>query len=294
MNILISMNKSFVKYAKDMLYSLSSNNNEFLDIYLMYNNIDQKLISKFQIFIEKKCNGKLHLIKFNEKKLKNMPVTNGGKAFFGLEAYNRLFCQYFLPESVDRILYLDVDVIVDKNLSELYNMDFEDNMYIACRDLSGIKDNEQERLGLDKEYQYVNSGVLLINVRKLREKYDINTLLSFIENNKSKLVYPDQDILNLFFYKEIKLISNKYNYVIKDVAHLTENIDEICIYHYAGCEKPWKASGGIHKKYCIPYYYNLFKQKKFFKLIYLYFIHILYLVCRKLKSILNRIRKGVV
>lgn len=249
MNILISIDEKFIRHAETMLVSLSHQTKENIDVYLMYNKISKKKLAKFKNKMEKQTTCKVNPILFSNDKIKDFPTTDGGKAFFGLEAYNRLFCQFYLPKSINRILYLDVDMIVSKDITELYNMDFEDNYYLSCRDYS-VED--ANRINIENE-QYVNSGMILINLSKLRKETKLEEIINYIEENKDNLKYPDQDILNMLYINKIKRIDGKYNFLVKDNKLYKDNTN-IYIHHYAG-PKPWnKSSYKIEDKYVKPYY----------------------------------------
>lgn len=278
MNILISINKGFIKYSKDMLFSLAYHNKDFLNVYLMYMDLEEREISDLKEYVQKSCHGMLIPCKFDSSNLQGMPTTNGKKAYFGLEAYSRLLCQFILPDEVEKILYLDVDMLINKDLSELYNLEFEGSYYIACSDIEANIDNSnKERLDLPMDYNYVNSGMLLINVKKLRKNHSAKYIYEFIRDVSNKLVYPDQDVLNLLYLKNIKVVSNRYNCVIKSLKCLKENISDIVIYHYAGQEKTWKIKGGRYNiKYLIPYYKCLYYQKRIMELVVIFVLHRIY------------------
>lgn len=290
MNILISTNRKFLKHAKEMLISLADSNNEFLNIFLLNNEIPEKIKQETKLFVKNRCHGKLTVIESKIDYLRNMPISDGKKAFFGIEAYNRLFCQFFLPENIDKILYLDSDILVNSDISKLYNMKLNTNiLYIACKDESAIHGDDNKRLNLPDNYSYVNSGVLLINIKDLRKKYTMEEIINFIKNKKDILKYPDQDILNLLYCNEIKTISNRYNFILKDIDYYDKN-ELAYIIHYAGLEKPWKIKGGRYKiAYLIYYYRILLKEKKFLKLICIFLLHRIYYVFCVLKKKLKKI-----
>ena len=99
-------------------------------------------------------------------------------AAWPVEVYFRLLLPELLPEDVDRILYLDSDIIINQNLGTFYGTDFEGNMLIGCRDLALLNltveqclEKRSERLRpLFEEKRYINSGVLLLSIRELRRK----------------------------------------------------------------------------------------------------------------------------
>ena len=174
------------------------------------------------------------------------------------------FYRLQLPEllsKIDKCIYLDVDTIVKKDLSVLFDIDLEDN-YIAGVKAAGYYYPEEKReknrkmLGMEKFNQYVNSGVLSINLKKMRED---NLLEVFNELLKKDFPNHDQDILNVACYGHIKILPPKYNAMtkynvgIKDeydrieclhICYTREEWNEACekpvIIHYADRWKPWQ------------------------------------------------------
>lgn len=291
MNVLISINKQFINPAKLMLFSLQKNCNEKIDLYVMNNNLTKNEISELFDYLRKKCRMNPIELKIDLDQLKNMPIKSSGGQYFGIEAYNRLFCQYYLNENIDRILYLDADIVIDGDLKELYNCNFENNYYVACKDFAGIENGDSTRLNLKENFSYMNSGVLLINLELLRN-IKLESLIELIDKYKDNIIYPDQDLLNLMYENKIKDISSKYNYIVKDERYTEINekdINNISVYHYAGKNKPWKINGGkIKLKYLKPYYRYLFSQCKYFKLIYLCIFQFIYKIMFIAKNILKK------
>ena len=110
---------------------------------------------------------------------------------------------------------------------------------------------------IPRECLYFNSGVLLMNLRLLRETFDLQILLDFISQKGSNLKYHDQDTLNALFYD--KVIYADWHIYNQSVLHLSSNaeaamrLQAAAVIHYAGSDKPWKHD---YKSY----YYDLFWQ----------------------------------
>ena len=254
-NILMSVNKMFLEHIEELIYSLVNYTSKKIRIYLMYvetelSNNDLEYIKEFANNTEKAT---IEPIKFDVKELEGMPITDNEGAFFGLEAYSRLFCAFKLPQDMKKILYLDADMICTGDITELYDLDFEDKIWIAVPD-NGIKEKDLHRLGLPSGYKYINSGMLLINVPKLKANYSEKYILEKIKENKDILIYPDQDFINKVFKDEIKVISNKYNLIAKDIRY-KQLEEKPLIIHYAGSVKPWHENvSRFEKEYIVPYY----------------------------------------
>lgn len=174
------------------------------------------------------------------------------------------FYRLQLPEllkEVEKCIYLDVDVVVKKDLKEFFDIELGDN-YIAGVKAAGYYYPEEKKtatislLEIDKLDQYINAGVLLINLKKMREDKLTETFEKLLEKN-----FPsqDQDILNAACYGHIKVLPLKYNAMtkynvgIKDeydrieclhICYTREEWNEACetpvIIHYADRWKPWQ------------------------------------------------------
>ncbi len=258
-NILLSVNKKFLKHTEELLASLLYYSSKKLNVYLMYveNELTQEDLNNVKNFVDNMGNGKIIPIVFDTKQLEGMPVTDDEGSFFGMEAYSRLFCSFTLPKEVEKILYFDADMICTGDITELYNIDFEGKMWIACRD-KGIKQKDLDRLGLPSDYPYINSGMLLINVKKIRKMYTEQDIAQKIREVHKVLVYPDQDFINKVFCDDIKIVDNKYNLVAKDIRY-NELTEKPLIIHYAGSVKPWKEDVSRFDKEYIEFYYDSMK-----------------------------------
>jgi len=259
MNLLFSVNKKFLEELKDMIFSVSYNNKRFLNIYLMNIELDEKEIDELEKFVSSNCNGKLIPVKFDVSSIEGVRVTDDEGDYFGLEACARLFSAYTLPQEIDRLLYLDADMLCNGSLEELYDMDFEGNYVIACED-TGIDLASKKRLDLPEDYTYINSGVLMMNLPAIRQAFSEEELVHLIVSQNKILNYLDQDFINKNFRGKIKVVSNKFNFLAKDLD-LNKVDYEPVIYHYAGSVKPWHDNvNRFSEELLEPYYENLRRE----------------------------------
>ena len=249
MNILLTINKKYVKLVNILLNSIQlSNKDTKFDVYILHRELDieDKNIIESGLDLNK---FNIKMIKIDEEEVKNFPQY---QKRYPKEIYFRLFATKYLPENIDKILYLDSDTLVINKLDELYNMDFEGNFYIATTHVKKIlrKINEV-RLRIDDDVPYINTGVLLINLKELR-KIDVQKeVCEFVENNSKKLMLPDQDIITALYGNKIKIVDalrynlgdrdlNLYNLNhIKDPIGLKWVKENTVIIHYYGRNKPW-------------------------------------------------------
>lgn len=186
-----------------------------------------------------------------------------GKAFEGcyevrgisIASYSRLLIPWLFPH-FDKIIYCDVDAIINIDLTSLYNENLTNYLVAAVPSVAAriIPSNRQyiTSLGLNPD-DYCNAGVLVINSKKQR---DLNLKQQFILESQKKYVFQDQDIINIVCRNQIKHISPQYNLtpyfyqlvftnhtLLKEYYGSEELIrkflrSEECILHYAG-PKPW-------------------------------------------------------
>lgn len=128
MNLLVTLDSKYIRPLKVMLYSLFVNNpGEDFDIYLMHSSISRTEIADIESFVNR-YNQKLFEIKIDDGYFQNAPVI----LHYTKEMYYRLLAYKFLPRELDRILYLDPDILVINPIRDLYNMDLDGYLYAAA------------------------------------------------------------------------------------------------------------------------------------------------------------------
>lgn len=126
-------------------------------------------------------------------------------------AYSRLFLKALFghKQEIEKILYLDCDVLVVDSLKELWEEDITDYLGAAC--LECMSNMHKRIIGAKKTDNYVNTGMLLLNVKRWIEE-DIDTVVSeFIKKYKGKTEYVDQGVINGTISNSLKLVSPRYN-----------------------------------------------------------------------------------
>lgn len=181
-------------------------------------------------------------------------------------AYLRLLLPEVLPE-IDKILYLDCDIIVTTSLMELWNLDFHDHSLCAVQDICEYIHNDNvlkytQRLNLK---QYFNSGVMLLNLKRLRENNQFRHALLWAKENKELVCCADQDALNVVFKDDCHYLPFRWNCQImpkfwKDFLPdvMDEEIKQLLLHpmgiiHFIA-EKPWfyfyhNRAGRLYWKY---------------------------------------------
>lgn len=251
MNILVSLDSNYLTQLKVMLTSLLAENpKENFDIYILNVFIGEEELEEVRNCIDKRRN-RIIDVKVPEDMFSNAPITDR----YPREMYFRIFAAKLLPTNIDKILYLDPDIIIINSLKDLYEIDLKNNYYAGATHIGKpITKLNEVRLNMPSESEYINSGVLLMNLKLLREEQEEEDVFEFIKENSSKLYLPDQDVINaLYGDKIITIDARKYNLGERDymkssfnLGKSTEKIDmkwvvnNTCIIHYYGRNKPWK------------------------------------------------------
>ena len=244
MNILVTLNRGYLYQLCVMLSTLfRADPEESFDIYVMNTALDE---NDFNAVKERLDFKKYRLIdvKTPENEFSDAPVTDR----YPKEMYFRIFAAKYLPKELDRILYLDPDIVVNASLRELYGIDLDGYFYAAASHVKEVMRKINEiRLGMEEEGPYINSGVMLMNLTLLREKQSEAEVYDYIRKNEKLLILPDQDVISGLYSDMIyPLEPLKYNMTERLMIYhrLTpENVKCIsAIIHYIGRNKPWKDS----------------------------------------------------
>lgn len=186
---------------------------------------------------------------------------------FTLTIFFRLFIPVMFPK-YDKCIYIDADTIIPGDISLLYNEDLKGN-YLGCVVDKSTNDNEKlasyfERvIGVPRD-KYINSGVLLMDTKKLRELNFVGKFLNLYTKYQFDVVAPDQDYINAMCYNHIKYLSDRYDAMPNPNNRQIENP---IIIHYNLFLKPWQYDEVQYKDYFWKYakdtpYYDEIKNIK--------------------------------
>lgn len=263
-DVVFSIDAGYIQHFCVALTSLLENNLQSVGrIFLITNIVDKALLQDTLSFILSKYKKEVTLLAIDDIITKKFKVDS----YVSQAAYYRLFLSEILPDGIDKILYLDSDIVVTKNLDSLFELEFESGKYdngkdqkdyylYAVSELSWQEVDRLQGIGLSGT-KYFNSGVLLVNLKKWRAENISKALISIALSYKDKLTFWDQDVLNIAFENDWGELENKYNSV--NVERLDKKIYErdYSIIHYTGGSKPWRFNNRHPLKWL--YWYYLWK-----------------------------------
>lgn len=159
--------------------------------------------------------------------------------YFTLTIYFRLFIPAMFPE-YDKAIYIDSDVVVPGDLAELYSIDLGDNYIGACPDFSiadvpPLVNYTVEAVGM-KPGKYINSGLLVMNLKALREKALDKHFLHLLNTHRFDCIAPDQDYLNAMCCNRIYYLPECWDAMPNDSKPAMKDAKLI---HYNLFSKPW-------------------------------------------------------
>lgn len=209
MNLIIvySSDDNYAQHTGVSILSVLDNNRHFknIDIYVIDNDISNENKNRLNDIVNK-YNRNINYIEFEKYKQK---LKLDMKWDISISAYARLFISSILPNNIDKVLYFDCDTIIVNKLDELWNIDIKDYYVAGVGDTVSIE--VKESVGMDREFNYINSGMLLINLKKWREDYIENQFIEFIDKHRGCVNHHDQGVINGVLYKKCKLLHPKFN-----------------------------------------------------------------------------------
>lgn len=257
-SIVFACDDNYAGYTAVTIQSIIENitSDRKLDIYIFDSGISMK--SRESIKKLESKNTSVSFIDIDKDLFKNFPLTID---YISIATYFRLKLPSVLP-NISKVLYLDVDVLVNGDIFDLFDIDLNGKAVAAVADpLLNHETQHLHDIGLtSRDFGYFNAGVLLFDLTRLREIKFETQVEDFLTTYKDKLKFQDQDILNGVLGNDVLFIPPKYNLMPAHRLLLkSENENRLKLYpsaisdvqnakkkgvvfHYCGKEKPWMYS----------------------------------------------------
>lgn len=252
-NIAVCLDDNFVMQTTVLLTSIGCNKgNEKIVVYAISEN---ELSVATKTIMISECDKYEMQIVFcvfpisQRKELQNLKI---GASHWSLAAFLKLYLPIIIPENVEKVIYLDGDIIVRHCLMELWRADISQYAMAGVMDANQFSPRIVSSLYYDPyKYYYINAGALLLNLVFLRNIGVTNLFDRCMLEHGSTLEYVDQDVFNNVLFDKKLLVSTKFNaqygcYIKPELridAIEEENIVELLkdpvIVHFSDRLKPW-------------------------------------------------------
>lgn len=252
MHIVFTSDDNYLRYLGVTMCSVCENN---ADVELEFHVVLSGQVSDegrdYLVGIASKYARKVNFYPIRNGLLDILPAGKAGQpAHISTAAYYRLFLASILPERVEKVIYLDCDLVVVGSLRPMWETDMSGCPIGAVTDMDAASLERYRRLRYPVRCGYFNSGVLLINLRYWRREGSQGLFEDFINAHLDRIVYHDQDVLNYVFRDNKKELPIKFNlqegglYTRVNLSweyddQLEEAIKNPVIVHYTTGRKPW-------------------------------------------------------
>lgn len=258
-NIGLGLNEKFSQHGACTIASVLANadDNDSYHFYVIYDYLSEETIGKFEKLKKiRPCD--IEYIPIDVDNIKDFTQYSNisNACFFRIKLFEL--------ENVDKILYLDSDIIVRKNIKPLFSLNIEKYCIAGAKDI--IWKTLKDKYNLSEKSIYINTGVLLINIKKTRKTNVLQKIKRFCELHKDK-DYGDQDIINYIFQEQILEFDIKYNFCYPfQNEYKKEKYDRIAedpyIIHYITNNKPWNPGSTCFMK---SEYFKYLKRTPYYK-----------------------------
>lgn len=207
MNVIYSSDDNYARHVGVAITSLYDCNQDMpeLDVYLIDDGIRPDNREKLDA-IAQRYGRTIRYIPFGPHKEK---LSLNNKWELPLSTYARLFVAEMVPQSVERLLYLDCDTVVCDSLKELWETDMQGKTIAAVEDVGSTL--FQPETGTGTVYRYFCAGVLLIDMKKWRQISAQEKMMAYLDSKGGQVRHHDQTILNGVFWNDCLLIHPRYN-----------------------------------------------------------------------------------
>lgn len=244
-NVCIACDDNYSRYAGVVIASILSNadTKDELYFYILDGGITDeniRLIANLKRI--KDC--EINFIKVDNSLFDEYSKIKTNK-YISLPGYYRLKIQELLP-NINKVIYLDCDVVVNRSLKELFDTDLEGFP------IGGVLDINKRML--KKNPNYVNAGVLLIDIENIRHSTFEQKALEWTKEHAQTIKMGDQEIINEVLKGNIKILKDNWNVQSSNFVNRSSYTHHPYIIHYVSSRKPWHfGSFSYHKKFYFDY-----------------------------------------
>lgn len=221
---------TYSKYEAVALLSLLSNTSSTITVHIIH---DDSVSETAKDKLKRICGDFQQKIMFHLVNPSDFSSLVGVAKGFTIGTLFRLKLPELMDNSIQKILFLDADLLINTDIKAIWDLDVSDFYVAACHD-DGLEDfSLMMSDGLVPASKYYNAGVVVFNLKKIRQDFDLfNDSADFLLRH-SNCPYVDQDAANYFFMDNVLYLEQKYNMFTRNKRGLSLPLED-GIYHYAG------------------------------------------------------------
>ncbi len=241
-NVVFTIDENYIQHFTVALTSLLDNNKCIDRVFLVSELTDNADLDISLKYFKEKYHKNIELKYLNGNVCDSLKISH----HITKATYFRLLLADILPNDINEVLFLDSDILVIGDISEIADLDFchsnnsvlkNDELYIYAASHNYNKDDMQRlrKIGYASD-DYFNAGVMYINLMRWREEKISERLMHIANKYKDDLLFWDQDVLNIAFqdsWEKLDFSFNAFNLEVKTTT------DQYKIIHYTGSSKPW-------------------------------------------------------
>jgi lipopolysaccharide biosynthesis glycosyltransferase len=234
--VALCFDKGFGAYAAATIASLLANADAVYRVYCLFSGSEEEFPQEI-LALARRYRCEIVRVPVPTDSFSDWRVDPG--KHFAPANYFRLLIPDLVAE--DRIIYLDCDLIVTCGLSALYALDLGGAWFAGCVDPKG---RATSQMVLPDEDPYLNSGVLLIDLKALREHRPMAVIYDYYKRHEAGVTHVDQCLINKFAEGRKLVLPDQWNLQFnnieaRDVDAVTDAFEGKAIFHFSGPNKPW-------------------------------------------------------
>lgn len=249
--IVAACDDKYSSHAGALAASIFANNSEVaVEFNLLTDYLSEENRRKFEQ-LATKFHQIVHIVDVDKSRFESLPIGEAFEDHINVCTYYRLLIPSILQD-VNKLIYLDCDMIVRESLLPLWQEDVEGYAFAGVMDIASMQRTCPLRLHYPVAESYYNSGMCVYNLRYLREHAFDDIVSDFITHHADLIVCHDQDIMNACFHGQYKPVPEKWNmlndflayryeYNGEDVPSFESAKRDPAIVHFTTAIKPWHA-----------------------------------------------------
>lgn len=193
-HIVCTIDDTYAQHCAVMLASLFHNNQDTpLKVYILTDTLKSTSLKKLNRFLSQSGH-EYSICEIDKHQLGEAPVTH----HISLATYFRLFIPKIIPADVQKVVFIDSDIVIRKSIAPLWNTDITNFSHAAT--IAAGMDDYAAKIGLPSNTLYFNAGLMLINLNVWRKLNIFERGCQLIREQPDRLTWWDQDVLNLLLH----------------------------------------------------------------------------------------------